>query len=332
MTRDRILAAIEQEYARRREENMHLFEARKQEACERCAGLEDLLEARRAALMGGVRASLLSQRKEAGASAGLSGVMAQYNQRIGEALLAGGLEADYLQPVYTCMECHDEGYVYDPSRRMCGCMARELNRRMLVALGLEEDPQTFERFDEALFSDEPEESGVSQRQVASANRDICRRYADAFPDTETRDLLLLGKSGLGKTYLLRAIAHRVVERGFLPVYTSAYHMFELSRKAYIENNSELMGELMNAPLLLLDDLGTEPLMNNITVTQLFNLLNERQLARRHTVVSTNLTLSELRERYTERVASRFLDATRCTRLVFIGGDIRRNLKKGAGRA
>ena len=42
------------------------------------------------------------------------------------------------------------------------------------------------------------------------------------------------------------------------------------------------------PLLLIDDLGTEPLMENITVTQLFNLLNERQNRGKHTVISTNL--------------------------------------------
>ena len=100
----------------------------------------------------------------------------------------------------------------------------------------------------------------------------------------------------------------------------------------MENNSELMGQMMNAPLLLLDDLGTEPLMNNVTVTQLFNLLNERQLAGRHTVISTNLTVSELRERYTERVTSRFLDASECVKLVFTGEDIRKNLKKGVRQA
>ena len=73
-------------------------------------------------------------------------------------------------------------------------------------------------------------------------------------------------------------------------------------------------------------------MNNITVTQLFNLLNERQMAGRHTVISTNLTMSEMQERYTERITSRFLDATGCRRLLFIGGDIRRNLKRKADKA
>ena len=86
---------------------------------------------------------------------------------------------------------------------------------------------------------------------------------------------------------------------------------------------------MDAPLLLIDDLGTEPLMNNVTVTQLFNLLNERQLAGRHTVISTNLNPRELQERYTERIASRLLDESSCARLGFVGGDIRRNPNRKA---
>ena len=37
-------------------------------------------------------------------------------------------------------------------------------------------------------------------------------------------------------------------------------LLETMRKAYFENNSDLMQPLMDAPLLLIDDLGTEPLM------------------------------------------------------------------------
>lgn len=84
--------------------------------------LAELLSARHAALLGGVRSSLLAPRKNPVVNAGLPNAMAEYNERIAAALNAGGLEADALQPVYTCSVCRDEGYVYDPSRRMCACM------------------------------------------------------------------------------------------------------------------------------------------------------------------------------------------------------------------
>lgn len=329
MTRDQILAKLQQEYALKREENLRLFEQRRDAACEKCPGLRELLLERHEAVMSGVRSSLLSQDKTPDKNAALPAKLEELNRRIARTLEAGGLSADTLQPVYTCGCCRDEGYVYDPSRRMCDCMKKELDRRLMAESGLDERTGTFDKFDETLFSNDPDENGVIQRKVAISNRNICRRYADSFPDTQTRDLLLMGKSGLGKTFLLQSIAHRVAERGYLPTYTSAYRLFEAARRAYMENNGDSLAPFMNATLLLIDDLGTEPLMNNVTVTQLFNLLNERQLAGRHTVISTNLTLSELRDRYTERVTSRFLDATGCARLTFTGGDVRAGLKRRA---
>ena len=142
-----------------------------------------------------------------------------------------------------------------------------------------------------------------------------------------RDLLLMGKSGLGKTFLMQCIAHRVAERGYLPTYVSAYRFFETARQAYMDNDGARLRPLMEAELLLIDDLGTEPLMNNVTVTQLFNLLNERQMSGRHTVLSTNLSMNELLERYTERVTSRLLDKGACLRVGFVGGDVRRERRR-----
>lgn len=332
MTSEQIVLALQQEYAKRREENLMLFEEHQEEASRKCPGLREMISARHAAVMQGVRASILAPRKDASATSGYPGLMVEWNAKIADALEAGGFSRDYLQPVYTCSVCRDEGYVYDPSRRMCECMKKEYHRRLLMESGVVGDACTFDKFDETLFSDEPDEKGRSQRKSAIIIRDACMAYADSFPDTPTRDLLLMGKSGLGKTFMLQSIAHRVAHRGHLPTYTSAYRLFETARKAYMENDSDIMAGFMNAELLLIDDLGTEPLMNNVTITQLFNLLNERQMAGRHTVISTNLAMSELQERYTERISSRLMDATGCRRLMFIGADIRRNLKRKAAQA
>ena len=332
MTSEQIILQLQQEYARRREDNLHLFEEHQEEACQKCPGLRELIYARHAAVMQGVRASILAPRKNPAATSGYPSRMAELNAQIAETLEKGGYAKDFLQPVYTCAVCRDEGYLYDPSRRMCDCMKQEYHRRLLLESGIAGDSCTFEKFDETLFDDTEDERGVSQRKAAVLIRDVCETYATSFPNTATRDLLLMGKSGLGKTFMLQCIARRVSERGHLPVYATAYRLFETARRAYMENDSEIMSSFLNADLLLIDDLGTEPLMNNVTVTQLFNLLNERQMAGRHTVISTNLAMSELQERYTERISSRFLDATGCRRLVFIGADIRRNLKRKAAAA
>jgi len=340
MTRDQIMLELQQQFANSREENQRIFEERVQAVCAKCEGLRPLLDARREALMTGIRKGIVSHTKNETANEGLSNVLADYSAQIASILRKNKLPSDALEPVYTCSICRDEGYVYEPSRRMCDCFATKLNRRLMAETGFAGTvPQTFERFNETLFSDEPVPDApagkdgrkMSQRQMILRHVSTCLEYADSFPDTPTRDMIFMGQSGLGKTYLLQAIAHRVAERGFLPTYISAYRWFETARKAYFENDPGLMALLMNAPLLLLDDLGTEPLMSNITVTQLFNLLNERQIAGRHTVISTNLRIPELRERYTERVASRLLDGQKCGRLAFIGDDIRKRLGKSEAK-
>lgn len=332
MNRDQIVLELQQRFAARREENQRTYEERVHAACEKCPGLRQLLDARREALMTGIRRGILSDRKSETANEGLPNAFAEYNAKIAAVLSQNGLEPNALQPIYTCSACRDEGYLYEPARHMCACFEKELNQRLMEELGpVTARPQTFEAFNEKLFSQEPiPPHGVSQRQAMIRHRNLCQEYADSFPDTPTRDMLFVGQSGLGKTYLLQAIAHRVAARGILPLYISAYRWFETARKSYFENNPEQLVALMTAPLLLIDDLGTEPLMANITIPQLFNLLNERQIAGRHTVISTNLEITELRERYTERITSRLLDSGSCRKLTFIGDDVRERLGKSEG--
>ena len=330
MTRDRLIQKLQQEYAERREENLRVYDARVQAACDRCEGLRALVDGRHAALMEGLRSALYPAVKDTQANVGLPASLAEFNRKIAARLSECALPADALAPVYTCALCKDEGYVYDPTRRMCVCFETELNRRTLEELGLQRD-NTFEAYQDACYDDAPVVGKLSQRVQMRRNRDLCERYADGYPHTDVRDLLFTGKSGLGKTFLMQAIAHRVTERGYAVQYLSAFKLLETMRKAYFENNSELLQPLMDAPLLLIDDLGTEPLMENITVTQLFNLLNERQNAGHHTVISTNLSIPELRTRYTERITSRLLDERQCRVLKFIGDDVRQRLGKHAPR-
>ena len=99
-------------------------------------------------------------------------------------------------------------------------------------------------------------------------------------------------------------------------------MLEILRKSYFDNEPEGTAELLDAEVLMIDDLGSEPLLQNITVEQLFNLLNERQNRNLSTVISTNLDMAKFRERYTERIASRLRDGRWCKVLNLLGKDIR----------
>ena len=108
------------------------------------------------------------------------------------------------------------------------------------------------------------------------------------------------------------------------VRVTAFKLFEAMRKQHIGSDETFDGftSLIDAPLLLIDDLGTEPMMRNITVEYLFTLLNERALNKRHTVIATNLTPAQLQERYGERVTSRLLDRSQTIALLLKGKDLR----------
>ncbi|HPJ01272.1 MAG TPA: ATP-binding protein [Candidatus Limiplasma sp.] len=327
MTRDRMIAVLQDEYAARRDKNLAAYDERVAGICEQVQGLEALLNTRRTMIMSGIRNAFYPNRKNEGANQGMTNALQDLNKKINALLKENGFKPSVLDPIYTCPVCRDEGFVYDPSRRMCDCFETELNCRMLRELGLNAE-QTFENFDPETFA-KAEPAPVSQRQMMLRNRDVCEGYADVFPDTPFYDLLFTGQSGLGKTYLMHAIAHRVTARGFTVEYLSAFKLLDIMRRSYFENNNAMLDALIQVPMLLIDDLGTEPLMENITVTQLFNLLNERQNRGRHTVISTNLTIPELKARYTERIASRLLDESRCKTLKFIGSDVRPTLKNKA---
>ena len=210
-------------------------------------------------------------------------------------------------------------------RERCECFNQAFYQRMYRKMGLaESQAQSFEQFDLNVFSAEklPGKS-YSQRELMNVIRQNCESYANKYPDVPVRDMLLMGQSGLGKTYLMHAIAKRLIQRGVNVLLISAYKFHEIARKAYMSGNTDELDTLLEAEVLMIDDMGSEPLMENITIVQWFNLINERQLRRKGTIISTNLMEDELRRRYTERIASRLMNNTQCKLVQFAGDDVRR---------
>ena len=108
---------------------------------------------------------------------------------------------------------------------------------------------------------------------------FARNMPHTYPHARTPDLLLMGQSGLGKTFLMHAMAKRLLDRGLNVLMLSAYRFLDIARKAYFSNNTGELDTLMETDVLMLDDLGSEPLMENITIVQLFNLSTKRHTSR-----------------------------------------------------
>ena len=319
--RSDILRAVEDEFAARRARNRAEEERREAEVARRCPEVLRLREERQQLIYSGIRGML--QRQEELRS--LPARMDEANRRIAAALREAGYPENYLDPIFDCPRCEDRGYTGEPVREMCTCMKEAVSRRLRGDMGLSEAaPQTFESWRMDIIPDRPLPGlAVTQRQLSAIVRTQCEEWANRWPDSPVQTVLLGGESGLGKTFLLHAMARRLLERGQRVMLLSAYRLLEECRRAWFGGDDSGLKEILACDVLLIDDLGAEPLMPNVTIEQIYHVLNERLTAGRATVISTNLTIEELKGRYTERIVSRLTDRTSALTVRLQGDDLRR---------
>lgn len=228
-------------------------------------------------------------------------------------LASHGLPSDYLDIKYTCPHCSDTGYV---GIDMCVCLKRELVRLGFSSSGLGGllERQSFENFSLDFYAGR-------DRATAENNLRLLKSFAESFKGEGDDSWLLLGSTGLGKTHLSTSVARVLIERGFDVVYASAQDIITVFEERRFGGNYESTSEerFFSAELLIIDDLGVE-MTNQFTVSCIYTVLNSRINSRRSTLISTNLTQSELRSRYADRITSRLFGEFRP--LLFTGRDIR----------
>ena len=88
-----------------------------------------------------------------------------------------------------------------------------------------------------------------------------------------------------------------------------------------------MRRYLACDLLILDDLGAE-FTSQFTIAALYQILNNRLMGGRPTIINSNLASKELYERYSERIMSRIVGNYETLR--FLGADIRQLKKRERG--
>lgn len=225
-----------------------------------------------------------------------------------------GLPKDHLELRYFCKKCRDTGFIGNAVKKPCTCYLQRVSARDFAS-GCFCPDQSFENFDLNVFRD-PRQRGIMKKA-----RTICEQYADGLPNrAETQNLLLMGRPGLGKTYLVNCIALRALQRSVRVLKITSYHLIGRVLKAIREGKN--VDDLMNISVLCVDDLGTEPMMTNVTREYIFSILNERLNSGLHTVFATNLSFESIQELYGERVFSRLVSPKLCKVLLLEGEDIR----------
>lgn len=234
-------------------------------------------------------------------------------------------EAGIGEVEYDCEICHDTGYV---EGAICDCVKKAATDLYLkeISAAVPIGECRFENFDLSFYPDMAAD-GVSPKKRMTEILKLCREYAIGFNPSSSKSLLFMGNTGLGKTHLSLAIAYELIAGGYNVIYGSAYNLFaKMEGEHFGEHSDKSYLDAVNCDLLIIDDLGGE-FVSPYIQSLVYNIINTRLLARRPTIINTNLSMADINERYTPRVASRLLGDY--TAKKFIGNDIRqiKSLKK-----
>ena len=252
----------------------------------------------------------------------------QLQMRRAELLVEHGMPTDYLDEIVSCPICRDTGIC---GGQPCSCLETLYNRELTKELSalLRHGDESFEHFDFSLYSTVPDARGLTPRRVIESYFAICRRFAANYPDV-SRNLLLWGEPGLGKTYLSACIAREVAKKGYSVSYgsaASALDAFERQKFSRdpdeVEEAGRRVKRMLSCDLMILDDLGTE-MITSQSISALYQLINTRLIEGKKLIINTNIAPDDLKKKYSPQIHSRLVGEFEI--LHFIGEDIRKKKK------
>ena len=215
-----------------------------------------------------------------------------------------------------CAKCSDTGYV---GSTLCSCVlkrAKELSFAGLSAV-MPIAESKFENFSLDYYSGENKDA---MQKVFAFLKDYAKNLS-----LKSKSLLFFGDTGLGKTHLSLAIANAALEKGMGVVYSPVQNLVQKLEKEHFSYNSDtpVLDDVLECDLLILDDLGTE-FSTAYSQSLIYNIINTRILTAKPTIISTNLDVEELANKYHNRVASRIIGSYEIKK--FCGSDVRQQKK------
>ena len=214
-----------------------------------------------------------------------------------------GYDEDYAEVKYYCKECSDTGFV--DGAKICSCFHEELVKATIASSGIGDliEKQSFDNFDLEWYSDD-EENYKRMKGVLEKAKSFVSNFKK-----EKNNLLMVGTTGTGKTHLSTAIAREIINQGYDVIYDSIHNIisdFEDDKfKSGYSQEEPKSDKYIECDLLIIDDLGTE-FSNQFSISCIYNLLNTRINQGKSTIISTNLSSTELSSKYEGRIYSRII--------------------------
>lgn len=223
-----------------------------------------------------------------------------------------------LKPTHVCDKCKDTGWV---DKKRCTCFKSLLNNKLLLLSGINKKLPSFDKLDYSVYN---KETSNNIKVIVKTMQDIVKKYHNISKNL----MCIFGKVGVGKTYLSECFVNYAIENNLYTVYTTSYNLNQDMLKyhlAPINEKNDILDKYINCDILCIDDLGTENILKNVTVEYLYLILNERSQKGKFTLISTNLTLSQIKDIYDERIFSRLVNKDKNIVINLEGDDLR--LKK-----
>lgn len=216
-----------------------------------------------------------------------------------ELLAAANLPDNYLEPIYVCPDCKDTGYI---GSQKCHCLKQRMISLLYSQSNISEYLNTvdFKKVSNEYYFGKDLENFSN-----TFNKSV--QFVEKF-DSDYQNMIFYGTVGTGKSLLSACIAKKLIESGHSVIYFSATALMDALSKYTFDYKSkdelsQTYSDIFECDLLIIDDLGTE-MINSFTISSLFNCMNERFLRKKSIIISTNLSLDDLCDRYTDRIASR----------------------------
>ena len=294
---------IMREYDQRQLQDRRILDERRREVFQKIPQLKELEST---VASRSVRQARLLLDGDTSALASLKEELADLSRQRNALLTAAGFASNYLDPVYECPDCKDTGYI---DGRKCHCFKQAIINTVYAQSNIREilKRENFDRFSYSYYSDEDISPTTGLSALATARHAVeeCHRFIDAF-DNKPQNLFFYGGTGVGKTFLTNCVAKELLDKGYSVIYFTAFQLFDILSKGVFEKDVDAIAahqNIFDCDLLVIDDLGTE-LSNAFTTSQLFLCVNERLLRHKSTIISTNLSLQQIADIYSERTFSR----------------------------
>ncbi len=217
-----------------------------------------------------------------------------------------------LSPKYSCKKCDDTGYI---NGKMCSCLKKLINEELYKQSGLNHKLNCFNKDNCEIFN-----NSTKMQNVYNSMQKWCNS-----PTSNYLNIILTGKTGVGKTYLMECMADNLIKNENIVFWTSAFNLNQLLLKyhtTFDETKLDYISNILDADYLFIDDLGSEPILKNVTVEGIYNIISERVENHKKTIISTNSNPDEIKNTYGERTFSRLFNQQNSLCISFEDKDLR----------